>query len=209
MSVSLLDSVAATQKSFGTTFADVLGPASRGISWSTTTIPGGATVQAGGITPDASVEERSDDESVITENPVENGSVSNDHAYDLPQQLELTYAWAPGSQQGKGQVSFINDMYQKLLMLKQAKILLTVSTGRRLYQSMLIKGLSVTTDKETENILMIRIMLQQLLLTKTQTVSIPTAAQMTQPEKTMPTINGGAVSLQPAPNFNSANLGGK
>lgn len=39
----------------------------RMISWSTTTLPNGTVVQGGMIIPDASVEERHDDDSVITE----------------------------------------------------------------------------------------------------------------------------------------------
>jgi hypothetical protein len=175
----------------------------RSISWSTTTVPGGGTVQGGVITADAVIEERSDDDSVITENPVENGSVTNDHAFDLPQSLELTYAWSGGSRQAKGQSSFLNTTYAQFLTLKQAKILLFVVTGKRQYQNMLIKSLSVTTDEKTENVLLIRISLKQLLLTVTQTVTISSADQQSLPQKTQPTINGGQITLQPGSNFNS------
>jgi hypothetical protein len=176
--------------------------ASRSISWDTTTLANGTVIQGGVIFPDASVEERSDDDSVITENPVETGSVTNDHAYDLPQELELTYAWPEGSSQANGQPGFLDQMYQQLLTLKQAKVLLNVVTGKRQYQYLLIKSLSVATDQHTENVLLIRILLRQLLLAIAQVVTIAPASQQTMPEKTMPTINGGAVSLQPAPNFN-------
>jgi hypothetical protein len=177
-------------------------PPLRNISWVTTTLANGTTIQGGTIIADAVIEERSDDESVITENPVEVGSVSNDHAYDLPQELELTYAWAGGSSQAQGQASFLNTTYSKLLTLKQAKVLLSVVTGKRQYQNMLIKGLSQTTDKDTENILLIRINLRQLNLTVTQTVTIPSAGQQSMPQKTAPTINSGTVSLQPGSNYN-------
>ena len=181
----------------------------RSISWATTTLTNGYTFQGGTIQADAVVEERHDDESVITENPVENGSVTNEHAYDLSQELELTYVWSAGSPQAQGQVSFLNSMYGKFLNLKQAKIFLAVVTGKRMYRNMLIKGISETTDKETENILMLRITLKQLLLADTQTLAISSAAQMTIPQKTMPTVNGGTVSLQPAPNFNPGTPKGK
>lgn len=178
----------------------------RQISWPTTTTSTGVSIQGGVIVADAVIEERSDDESVITENPVENGSVTNDHAYDLPQQLELTYAWSAASPQANGQASFLNTMYQTFLGLKMGKVLLAVVTGKRSYQNMLIKGLAQTTDKDTENVLVIRITLQQLLLTTTQTVTIASAANQSQPGNTMPTQNSGTVSLLPASNFNF-NLG--
>lgn len=196
--------------------ADILGSAPplpyvtpvRNISWSTTTLSNGTVIQGGIITADAVIEERSDDETVITENPVETGSVTNDHAYDLPQELELTYAWAAGSPQNQGQASFLNTMYQQILTLKQAKVLLAVVTGDRQYQNMLIKGLSRTKDKDTENILLIRISLRQLLLTVVQTVTIAPASQQGIPAKTMPTTNAGNVSLGPGTNFNSGNPAG-
>jgi hypothetical protein len=175
----------------------------RMISWSTTTLPNGTVIQAGMIVPDASVEERHDDDSVITENPVENGSVVNDHAYDLPQEVDLTYAWSSSSPQANGNFSFLNQMYAQLLTLKSAKVLLNIVTGKRQYQNALIKNLSETTDKDTENILLIRIGIRQLLLAVTQTVTIPPASQQAMPQKTMPTTNVGTVPLTPGTNFNS------
>jgi hypothetical protein len=171
-------------------------------------LPNGTTIQGGIITADAVLEERHEDESVITENPVESGSVTNDHAYDLPQNLDVVYVWSAASPQNQGQYSFLNTMYQQFLTLKSAKILLAVVTGKRPYQNLLIKGLSTITDKDSENILQIRISLRQLLLTVTQAVTISSAALHTIPAKTMPTINRGNVSLAPGSNFNSGTPNG-
>lgn len=175
----------------------------RSISWATTTLSNGTTVQGGSISADAVLEERGDDDSVITENPVEIGSVTNDHAYDLQQQLELTYVWSAGSPQNQGQASFLNTMYQQFLTLKMAKVLISVVTGKRQYQNLLIKAISQTTDKDSENILLLRITLYQLLLTIVQTVTIASASQMTFPQKTAPITNGGNASLQPGSNYNA------
>jgi hypothetical protein len=183
--------------------ASTVSYAARSISWDTVTLPGGGTFPGGALFPDTVLEERHDDESIITENPVEIGSVTNDHAYDLPQELELTYVWSPASKNNINKTeSFLNDWYMLLLNLKQAKILVTVVTGKRQYDNMLIKGLSETTDANTENVLMIRIALRQLILAITQTVSISSAAQQSLPQKTAPTINSGNVSLGSGQNFN-------
>jgi hypothetical protein len=176
--------------------------ASRSISWDTTTLPSGATFQGGVLFPDTVMEERHDDDSVITDNPVEIGAVVNDHAYDLPQDLEVTAVWDPVTQ-ANGQPGFLETMYQQLLNLKQAKILLNVVTGKRSYQNLLLKNISETTDKDTENVLMVRLTFKQMLLTYTQTVSIAPAAQQLLPQKTMPTLNNGNVSLQPGTNYNA------
>lgn len=185
----------------------------RMITWSDTPIGNGSsatTFPAGQIVADSVIEERSADELVITENPVEQGSVINDHAYDLPQDLDLVYVWASGSPQAQQQQTFLQDTYQQVLSLKQAKILVSVFTGKRQYQNMLIKGISLTTDKDTENILELHLTFKQILLAITSTVntSSTSAAQQSIPAKTMPTINGGTQSLQPAPNYNSGNPNG-
>jgi hypothetical protein len=180
--------------------------ASRSISWDTTTLPSGATFEGGVIFPDAVMEERHDDDSVITDNPVETGSVINDHAYDLPQDLEIVAVW-DSVKQASGQVGFLETMYQKVLDIKQAKILLNVVTGKRSYQNLLLKGISEITDKDSENVLMLRLSFKQVLLTYTTTVSVSSAAQQSIPQKTMPTINNGIVHLGTATNYNAGTTG--
>ncbi len=178
--------------------------AARSVSWDKTTLSNGTVIPAGVIFADAVLEERHDDESVITENPVEDGSTTNDHAYDLQQECELTYVWSPSGSHSDGQPSYLDNVYKQFLTLKQAKILLHVVTGKRTYDNMLVKHIGEVTDKDTENILMLRISLRELLLTFTQTVSISSANQQSMPEKTAPTINSGSASLQPGNNFNMA-----
>jgi hypothetical protein len=175
----------------------------RGLIWSNTTLADGTTFPSGNLVPDTVIEERCDDELVMTENPVEDGSTTSDHAYDLPQDLEVTYAWQVGAVSGRS-IAFLDDTYTQLLNLKQAKIILTVATGKRAYYPMLIKGISVTNDRDTENILLARISLRELLLTTTQAGTVAPASQQSLPQKTMSTTNNGNVSALPAPNFNSA-----
>jgi hypothetical protein len=182
---------------------------SRFISWVLPTNTQVAGVPPSGtIVGDSVIEERYDDESIITENPVETGSVSNDHAYDLPQELDVTYVWSAASPQGNGQLSFLNGMYTQFLALKTGKVLLTVSTGRRLYQNMLIKAISTISDRDTENILNLRLSLRQLILVSTQVLTSgqanqTQASQQIIPAKTMPVLNGGTQSLAPGSSFNA------
>lgn len=172
----------------------------------TSAVPG--VPPSGMIVADSVIEERYDDETIITQNWVETGSVSNDHAYDLPQELDVTYVWSAASPQAAGQMSFLNAMYTQLLALKVGKVLLTVSTGRRLYSNMLIKSLSTISDKDTENILQVRISLSQLILVSTQTFTsgqttqVPNSQQLI-PAKTMNTSPLGTQSLSTGSQFNS------
>jgi hypothetical protein len=176
--------------------------ASRSISWDTTTLSNGTTIPGGVLFPDTVMEERHDDDSVITENPLEVGAVNNDHAFDLPRELEVTAVWN-AYKQAQGQLGFIQTIYQQLLKLKSAKIFLNVVTGKDSYQNLLLKSISETTDSSTENVLMVRLVFRQLILAITQTVTIAPAAQQAMPQKTMPTINNGNLNLAPGTNFNS------
>lgn len=175
---------------------------SRSISWDTVTLPSGTVFKGGVIFPDVVLEERHDDDSVISENPLEIGTVMTDNAFDTPQELELLYLWAAASKQANGDPNFLQTMYQRFLDLKQAKIVVNVVTGKRVYPQMLIKGISEITDLDHENVLMLRIVLRQPIFTYTQTVTISPAAQQALPQKTAPTINGGTVNLQPGTNYN-------
>lgn len=176
------------------------------ISWSTTTLPNGTNFAGGMIIPDCTVLERGEDDSVITETPVETGSVSNDHKYDLPPELEQEFAFSPGSSGNTARSSdYLDQIYQKLLNLKSAAIFLTVVTGKRTYQNLLIKTVVQTTDAKTENILSVKVSYKALILAQTQTVSISSSAVQTNPGKTATTVNTGTVNLGNAPNFNSGN----
>lgn len=158
-----------------------------------------------GIKADAVIEERHSDEMVITSHPVEVGAVINDHAYRLPSSLGLNYTWAMGSKQNTTKdLSFLKSLYQQFRTLMVAATLVTVVTGKRFYQNMLIKTLDVVTDVNSENILELRLGLQEIILANTQTVQITPASQQLLPQRTGPTINQGQKNLQPGTNFNSS-----
>jgi len=171
----------------------------------TSAVPG--VPPSGMIVADSVLDERYEDDSIITENPVETGSVSNDHAYDLPQEFDTTYVWSAASPQAGGQISFLNQMYVQLLALKTGKVVVSISTGRRLYQNMLIKSLSTISDKDTENILQLRISFRQLILVSTQVLTSGQSIQASNsqqliPAKTMNTSPLGTQSLSNGSQFN-------
>jgi hypothetical protein len=161
------------------------------------------------IIADAVFEEQHDDESVLTDQPVEVGSVVTDHMYDLPAELGLIYGWTLGSAQNtQKDVSFLKNLYQKLLGLKANRTLVTVYTGKRLYKNMVVRRVSLTTDKENENSMSVRLGLRELLFATTQTVNISSAADQQFPDQTAPTVDQGNQTLQGAPNFNPGVLPG-
>jgi hypothetical protein len=153
-------------------------------------IPGGAQLIA-----DAVVEESHNDRSTITRHPVENGSTISDNVVDEPYEVTLLYGWSAGSQQNNGTSAilqsgditegqpvtapnphFLQDIYQKFLELKYSKIPFSIYTGKRSYVNMLIESISTTTDKETENCLLVRVSCVQVIVVQTTIFSLQTNA---------------------------------
>lgn len=94
----------------------------------------------------------------------------------------------------------VNLIYKSLLDLQKARVLLSVLAGRRSYNNMLIKGLSVINDAKTENALFITVSFREVFVVKTETLLIEKSKQA-QPKATTPPFNQGTKQLQLAPNF--------
>jgi Dit-like tail protein len=158
---------------------------------------------------DAVIDELSRDELQMTEQPVETGSTITDHAFNLPQELDLTYGWALGSSQNSTKdPSFLKNLYQQFLALQSGKVLLTVYTGKRIYQNMLIRVISVKTDKTTENVLLLQLSLKQVIFATTSIVNVNPNDLMSLPQKTANITDRGVLTLLPAPNFNASAAAG-
>lgn len=163
----------------------------------------------GGITADAVIEEQHTDSLVIADHPVEQGSTISDHAYKQPSEVILTYAWSGGSSQnGTGDATFLQSLYQQVLQLQINRTLLSIVTGKRTYQNMLIANIYETTTFKTENVLSLRVVCREVLLATTQITQLSGAAQQALPNKTAPIVNQGTVNPAPASNFNP-NPGGR
>lgn len=157
-----------------------------------------------GIQADAVLEEEHEDEMIVTEHPVEQGATISDHAYKLPARVRLTYGWSMGSPQNTGaDITFLKDIYNKFLQLQSARTLFSIYTGKRTYQNMFLKNVRVDTTKETENSIIIRAACQEILLATTQTITVPNAANMVNPQNNAPTLNSGTVGLVPGTNYNA------
>lgn len=70
----------------------------------------------------------------------------------------------------------LRDLYEKLLLAQRSAQLISVQTGKRAYDSMLIRSLRTQTDQSSENILMITAQLQEVILVDTLQVTLPASA---------------------------------
>lgn len=152
----------------------------------------------GGLTADITVEEVHDDDVTITRHPVEKTAAVTDHAYPEPVTLKVRIGYSPagagtdGQQTDGGDPVSLQSIYEQYIELKNKRELLVVQTGKRLYENMLIRSISVTTNADTENVIFISLSLQELILVETQTVTVPSNTVQAQPKKTANTLNGGS-----------------
>jgi hypothetical protein len=170
----------------------------------TGTITTNVNSQSTTIIADAVLRERHDDETIMTDHPVEQGAVITDHAYAAPSELELTYGWALGSTQNLlYDPAFLKSIYQQLLNLRVSRTLCTVNTGKRIYKNMLIRRIVTESDQYNESILIVIVSLREVLLATLQTApAVAPQNQQAIPQTTAPIVNQGGVTLQSAPNFN-------
>lgn len=153
----------------------------------------------GGIIPDCCIEEQHRDDLVITELPVEQGAAITDHSYKRPATLALRYGFSDSS---AGQVGYVRQVYDMLLRLQQSRKPFTVSTGKRLYQNMLLQSIDTGTDVKTANSMFVSAVCKEIVLTSTQSTStggtsasVPDSnSSQASPETTSAVVDKGAVN---------------
>ena len=103
-----------------------------------------------------------------------------------------------------GDPNYVRSVYDQFLTLQASRELITVFTGKRVYQNMLIRRLHTMTNKDTENSMILDCEMTEIILTTTQTVTVPPASSMANPQDNAATTNGGQKSLTPGSNFNDS-----
>lgn len=167
------------------------------------------TRSVGLMVPDVVISEKHTDTLDITEHPVEVGAAINDHAYKLPGEVIMEYGFAGGGSLldafdtrslglGTPQSSMSpKEVYKMLLDIQAKREPLDVVTGKRTYKNMLIRSITVTTDKTTENILSCSLTLREIMLTSTSEIRVADKANMKEGVNTSPVIDTGLKSPVP------------
>lgn len=157
-----------------------------------------------GLFADVTIEEKHKDELRITEHPTEVGSSISDHAYKDAPEVTMKVGWSESAGKLNGLVGDtmlggtlgLVGIYETLQQLQNNKVLLVVSTGKRLYTNMLIKSLANTTEMSSENALMIDITFKKVNIVQTHETNVLIENQKS-PEATAGVQNGGTVQPQP------------
>lgn len=148
----------------------------------------------GGFVANVTIEEQHVDRLAVTEHPVEQGAAITDHAYKQPARLTIRAGWSNSSPEALGNPFYIQTIYQSFIALQASRQVFDIITGKRTYTNMLIETLIETTDKEHENAMMLVLECKEIIMVNTQTVTVPPAANMSNPSINQATNQIGTVS---------------
>lgn len=169
------------------------------------------TRKIGGIIPSVAISEKHSDTLEITEHPIEDGAPVSDHAYKRPPEVTMELGFAGGGSllDGVDTTQFIEinsgrtlssgprEVYKQLLALQESRLPFDVTAGKRQYQNMLIRSLDVTTDRTSENVLMCVLTLRNVIISRTQSISVADKANMADGVSTSAVQNSGTKSAKP------------
>lgn len=137
------------------------------------------------------IDEAGTDELEIAKHPVQEGAQISDNAYVKAATLQIKALF--NDLDGTP----LNETYENLRKLQALREVFDVVTGKRIYKNMLMKTLSQTTDRETENILSVSMSFEEIIIVQVEVTTVPPRAKQAQPAKTGATQNAGAKSANP------------
>jgi len=158
------------------------------------------------IVPNVVLEEHTSDRLEITRHPVEYGASTADHAFKEPTSVTMTLGWTNSTIFALGSEQYVRLVYNDLLTLQASRKPLLIVTPKRLYPSMLVEELSLTSDATSEYALMVNATFQQILIVETQAATVPPQANQAKPSSTSSVNNQGANSPVPTPQPSNSSL---
>ncbi|HHG9988006.1 TPA: phage baseplate protein [Yersinia enterocolitica] len=167
------------------------------------------TRKIGLLVPSVIISEKHQDALEITEHPVEVGATVNDHAYKRAPEVTMEVGFAGGgslldfvdtSTIGLSLGKSPEEVYQELRDLQESRQPFDVITGKRKYSNMLIRGIEVTTDKTSENVLMCVLTLREVIMSQTESIKVADKENMQEGVSTSAMQNTGTKAPAPANN---------
>lgn len=95
---------------------------------------------------------------------------------------------------------YVAGIYSNLLQLQESRQPISVTSGLRVYDSMLIQSLRVRRDQRTQYALNVQAVLRQIIVVSTQVATLASQANQANPASTADTVNTGAQQLQSSSN---------
>lgn len=147
----------------------------------------------GGIELDAVLSETHNNEIRLTKNPVELGADITDHAIIEPKRVNVVaqVSDTPLGAAAFGQIVDLitglfgtsttqnitrsNATYNALVQITEAREPIELQTKLKLYEYMIITSLTTTQDKDSSRIVLLNIALEEVLITQSQVVTLPSS----------------------------------
>lgn len=130
----------------------------------------------GGLNIDGFLEENHEQSAQVTAYPIEDGSVINDHVVHDPDKLSIVGVVAPSSIFLTDIFDFsfsrVVDIYWQLTDMKTAGQPITVVSGLRVYNNMIIESFSVSRNKDTGKGMDFNMTLSKARIVQSQTTAI-------------------------------------
>ena len=147
------------------------------------------------VTFDATISEKHQSNSEVTDHPIETGASIVDHIRRMPEELSLTGVVTddplvvdrtvnatPASTGGDSDQRAVSS-YNFLLQSKDQGRLIRVFTKLRDYRNMVIVSLSVTRDARESRIVRAELTLREVMIANTEQVEAPTPAATAAPKR--------------------------
>ena len=160
-----------------------------------------------GIIPDVVIRERHDDEMTITDHPIGSGAPITDHAFKNPESVYIEFGWSNsfislnsmlGGSIFAGAGNLM-DAYNRLLQMQKNAEVISIGTGKRQYTNMLIKSLSVETDIDTENALVVKAIFRKIYIVSTGELDLK-ADEQKNPAETSSLMKNGERAVESVKN---------
>lgn len=160
------------------------------------------TQTIGDIRPHILIRDQARFKNEITRHPVQTGSPISDHVYRQPTQLALRLAWSP-STPGTDSPTIVQDMYAKLIALKDSGEVFPIVTSKMTYKDMMVEELVQVTDEDSYYALIADVDFLSINYVNTQTLILPPSFVMAYPALTRPPLKLANKNLIPTDKFNT------
>lgn len=158
----------------------------------------GGTVTGEAIIPDVVISEMHSDEVSVTMHPVDVGAQISDHAFRQPATVVCIFGWSDSSRLVNSLfdgslfrgMDSVNEVYDRLLALKDQRQPLKLSTAKRVYDNVIITKITTTTTVDTENSALIEVTFQEILIAQPKEVTLASIKQAS-PSRTASLKNAG------------------
>ncbi|MTD37819.1 hypothetical protein GIX45_04050 [Erwinia sp. CPCC 100877] len=158
----------------------------------------------GTLVPTVVMQEVLTHDMTIASHPIERGASISDHAFASPVKVKMDCGFGGGG----SLLDFASDWQvrvglspaetlDRLVALQKSAVPITIITGKRTYENMLIQSLQATTDGSAENTLKCSLTLQQVILVDSQQIAVAPKKRMTEGVATSGVQNAGVKGVVP------------